>query len=54
MKAAGINGFLRIHSEVDDVHDCFEHSVDNRPPARTAGNHEQPPIFDQDGWRHAR
>lgn len=33
VKAARIDGFLRIPPEIDDVHDGFEHRVDDGPSA---------------------
>lgn len=29
--ASGIDGFLRIHAEVDHIDDCLKDGVDNRP-----------------------
>ena len=34
MDAAGVDRFLRVHAEVDDVEDRHQHGVDDRAAAR--------------------
>src|SRR5258707_3007647 len=52
MDAGGIDGFLNVHLEIDDVHDRLQNSRNNPASARRAENEDRLAVPRHDRWSH--